>query len=73
MLLIIYCDRTRAAATEDGAEGKEKKRGVQTPDEWPWEQAKKLFERPDVTLVDELEVRPFSSLQVNLLTKLCLA
>lgn len=52
---------------------KEKKRGVQTPDEWPWEQAKKLFERPDVTLIDELEVRPFSSLQVNLLCKLCLA
>lgn len=44
-------------AKEDGEEGKKKKGGVQVPDEWPWEQAKKLFEKPDVTPADELEVR----------------
>ena len=25
------------------------------PDEWPWEEAKKLFEKPDVTPADQVE------------------
>lgn len=25
------------------------------PDEWPWEEAKKLFEKPDVTPASEVE------------------
>lgn len=57
MSLIEECDRARAAAKEDGEEGKKKKGGVQVPDDWPWEQAKRLFEKPDVTPADELEVR----------------
>jgi flap endonuclease-1 len=29
---------------------------VQVPEEWPWEEAKKVFEKPDVTPASELEV-----------------
>lgn len=48
----------RAAAKEEAAEeGKKKKGGISVPEEWPWEEAKKLFEKPDVTPADELEVR----------------
>lgn len=31
--------------------------GVQIPEEWPWEEAKKLFLTPDVIPADEVEVR----------------
>jgi hypothetical protein len=41
---------------EEGKKKKKKKAGVQVPDEWPWEAAKRLFEQPDVTPADELEV-----------------
>lgn len=27
------------------------------PEEWPWEEAKKIFQKPDVTPADEVEVR----------------
>lgn len=46
----------KAADAEDGA--KKKKGGVQVPEEWPWEEAKKLFQNPDVLPSSEVEV-PF--------------
>lgn len=33
--------------------------GIKIPEEWPWEEAKKLFEKPDVVSADELEVRDY--------------
>ena len=53
---------------EDSAEKKKKGKGkkakvvkkgtggVQVPEEWMWEEAKKLFEKPDVTPASEIEV-----------------
>ncbi|KAF5311726.1 hypothetical protein D9611_009458 [Ephemerocybe angulata] len=32
------------------------KGGIQIPEEWPWEEAKKLFVKPDVVPADELEL-----------------
>ncbi|TFK27564.1 PIN domain-like protein [Coprinopsis marcescibilis] len=32
------------------------KGGIQIPDEWPWEEAKKLFEKPDVLPAEEVEL-----------------
>ncbi|KAJ2913367.1 hypothetical protein MD484_g7045, partial [Candolleomyces efflorescens] len=32
------------------------KGGVQVPEEWPWEKAKELFEKPDVLPADEVEL-----------------
>ena len=29
---------------------------MQIPEEWPWEEAKKLFEKPDVTPAEQLDV-----------------
>ena len=47
----------KAEAQADAEEGKKKKGGgVQVPDEWPWEEAKKVFEQPDVTPAAELQV-----------------
>lgn len=47
----------RAAAKEEAAEdGKKKKGGITVPEEWPWEEAKKVFEQPDVTPADQIEV-----------------
>lgn len=47
----------RVAAKEEAAEeGKKKKGGISIPDEWPWEEAKKIFQNPDVTPADELEL-----------------
>ena len=46
-----------AAKQDDGAEeGKKKKGGIQIPEDWPWEEAKKLFENPDVTPADQINV-----------------
>lgn len=28
------------------------------PEEWPWEEAKKIFEKPDVVPAEEVEVGP---------------
>ena len=47
---------------EAAEDGKKKKGGVQIPDEWPWEEAKRVFEKPDVTPADEIEARSFSFL-----------
>ncbi|OJA15822.1 hypothetical protein AZE42_04031 [Rhizopogon vesiculosus] len=44
----------KAADTEDGA--KKKKGGIQVPEEWPWEEAKKLFEHPDILPASEVEL-----------------
>jgi len=44
----------KAADAEDGA--KKKKGGIQVPEEWPWEEAKKLFEKPDVVPASDVEV-----------------
>ena len=41
---------------DDAEEGKKKRGGIQIPDEWPWEEAKKLFEKPDVTPADQIDV-----------------
>lgn len=48
----------RTAAKQDGdpEEGKKKRGGLQIPEEWPWEEAKKLFENPDVTPADQVNV-----------------
>lgn len=46
----------KAADAEEG--GKKKKGGIQVPEEWPWQEAKKLFEKPDVLPASEVEVNP---------------
>jgi len=50
-----------------GSDGEKKKKrrkgvkkgagGIHVPEEWLWEEAKKLFEKPDVTPGNEIEVR----------------
>lgn len=32
---------------------------MQIPEEWPWEEAKEVFMKPDVTPADEIEVDAF--------------
>ena len=47
----------RAASKEEAAEeGKKKKGGISVPEEWPWEEAKKIFEKPDVIPADDVQV-----------------
>ena len=46
----------READKAEAEEGKKKKGGISVPEEWPWEEAKRVFEKPDVTPADELEV-----------------
>ncbi|KAL5512818.1 FEN11 [Sanghuangporus baumii] len=49
--------REKAAAKEEAAEdGKKKKGGIVIPEEWPWEEAKKVFEKPDVLPADQVEL-----------------
>lgn len=49
---------SRVAAKEEAAEdGKKRKGGIAIPEEWPWEEAKQVFEKPDVTPADQIEVR----------------
>jgi hypothetical protein len=43
-------------AAADKEDGKKRKGGTQVPAEWPWEEAKKIFEQPDVTPADQIEV-----------------
>lgn len=53
----------KAVDAEEG--GKKKKGGIQVPEEWSWQEAKKLFEKPDVLPASEVEVNPyFSQLRV---------
>ena len=64
MPLVFYTflahDENRQAekeeATADKEDGKKKRGGIQVPSEWPWEEAKKVFEQPDVTPSDQIEV-----------------
>jgi len=57
-------DEADAASDPDGAtsSAKPKKRrpkgtgGIQVPDEWPWEEAKKVFEEPDVLPDEQIQV-----------------
>lgn len=53
----------KAAKTKKG-KGKGGKKGagtggVQVPEQWLWEEAKKLFEHPDVTPADQIEVSSY--------------
>ena len=46
---------------EEGKEEKEKPKarrqgGVSVPEEWPWREAKRIFEQPDVTPADKVEL-----------------
>ena len=57
----------KATDAEEG--GKKKKGGIQVPDEWPWQEAKKLFMKPDVLPASEVEVNPhFPDYVCHLLT-----
>jgi len=47
-------EKEEAAADKD--DGKKKRGGIQVPSEWPWEEAKKVFEQPDVTPSDQIEL-----------------
>jgi len=44
----------KATDAEEG--GKKKKGGIQVPEEWPWQEAKKLFMKPDVLPASEVEL-----------------
>ncbi|KAI0769985.1 PIN domain-like protein [Fomes fomentarius] len=49
--------KEKAAEKEEATEeGKKKKGGIQIPEEWPWEAAKELFMKPDVTSADKLDL-----------------
>ncbi|EPT05148.1 hypothetical protein FOMPIDRAFT_1027354 [Fomitopsis schrenkii] len=51
--------REKATAKEDAAkdeDSKKKKGGIAIPEEWPWEEAKKFFEHPDVTPAKDVDV-----------------
>ncbi len=75
-LAFIAHGKNRQAEKEEAAaekeDGKKKKGGVQVPAEWPWEEAKKVFEQPDVTPSDQIEVGgsfAFTFLQAWLITR----
>ena len=51
-------DAADGSDNEDGEKKKKKRKGgVAVPEEWPWEEAKKIFEKPDVKPASEIEVR----------------
>ena len=52
----LTCSDRVAEKEEAAEEGKKKKGGVQIPEEWPWEAAKELFKKPDVTPANELDL-----------------
>lgn len=45
------------------AKKKKTSAGMQIPEHWPWEEAKKLFKMPDVVKGDDLDVSGTSSAQ----------
>lgn len=49
--------RAEKAAKKKAAAAKKGTGGVHVPENWLWEEAKKLFETPDVTPASEIEVR----------------
>ncbi|KAF8968910.1 PIN domain-like protein [Flammula alnicola] len=46
----------KAASTAKGKAKGKGKGGVTVPDEWPWQDAKKIFEKPDVLPADDVEL-----------------
>ena len=44
--------------------------GMQIPEHWPWEEAKKLFITPDVVKGDELEVSLLVNIEQELISRL---
>jgi flap endonuclease-1 len=74
--------QSKKAAGKKKAEPKAKKApikkkkaigGMQLPEHWPWEEAKKLFIKPDVLPGDEVEVSPvvpFTSLVADMFSSL---
>lgn len=53
----VAAAKSKSKAATGKGKGKGKgKGGVQVPEEWPWEKAKELFEKPDVLPADEVEV-----------------
>ena len=53
-------EKAKSTAKSKKSKGKGKG-GVMMPDEWPWEDAKRIFETPDVLPADEVEVSPCRS------------
>jgi hypothetical protein len=49
-------EKAKSTAKSKGKSKGKGKGGVMMPDEWPWEDAKKIFETPDVLPADEVEV-----------------
>ena len=49
-------EKGKSTSKEKGKGKGKGKGGVMMPDEWPWEDAKKIFEKPDVVPADEVEV-----------------
>ena len=49
-------EKAKSTAKSKGKGKGKGKGGVMMPDEWPWEDAKKIFEKPDVLPADEVEV-----------------
>ncbi|KAF8192169.1 flap endonuclease 1 [Pholiota molesta] len=47
--------KKKAKTTKGKAKGKGKG-GIQVPPEWPWKEAKKIFQQPDVLPADEVEL-----------------
>ncbi|KIY51508.1 PIN domain-like protein [Fistulina hepatica ATCC 64428] len=43
-------------STANVAPKKKKRGGIAVPEEWPWEEAKKLFEKPDTIPADQVEL-----------------
>ncbi|KAJ3529917.1 hypothetical protein NM688_g7785 [Phlebia brevispora] len=41
---------------KEGPKKPQRKGGVNVPEEWPWEEAKKIFEKPDVTPADQVDL-----------------
>jgi flap endonuclease-1 len=48
--------REKESDKAEAEEGKKKKGGISVPEEWPWEEAKKVFQKPDVMPAEELEL-----------------
>ena len=58
--------KEKAKSTSKGKGKGKGKGGVMMPDEWPWEDAKKIFEVPDVLPADEVEVSSCNQIKVSL-------
>jgi len=49
-------EKGKGKATAKGKKGAKGKGGVMVPESWPWERAKELFLKPDVTPADEFDL-----------------